>query len=169
MATPISDLTLFSLFGSNRPAVSGLAQRWLDEGNVISFTSCQMYFKNAEFQINESKNWTIWFSQLDMPLYNGEYDKDLNGLKVSSFLLKNGNYLFPVRSNPSEFWNTVKGKRFKVISATQCYGPNKENPQVKTMTIGEVYERVHKAILEGRGNSVKDMLKPQKCYDFVEI
>lgn len=167
MVTPISDLTLFALFGSNRPAVTmyGGAQRWLDEGSVISFTACQMHFNNAEFQINNCDAWKIWFSQLNMLLYDG----DLNDLKVSSFQFKNGNYLFPVRSNPTEFWNAVKGKQFKIISAISCYGPNKENSEVRTMTIGQVYEKVHNAILGGRGNSIKNMLKPQKCYDFIEI
>lgn len=171
MATTISDLTLYMLFGSNGPAVTpyGSVQRWLDEGNIISFTSCQMHLDNAEFQINDSKNWAIWFSQLNTPLYKGEFDSDFNGLQVCSFLFKNGRYLYPVRSNPTEFWNAVRGKRFKVNSVIPCYGPNKENPEVRILSIGQVYEKVHNSILGGRGNYIKNMLKPQKCYDFIEI
>ena len=172
MNRKISDTELFSLFGLNgRKAVTvaGREQHWLNIGDVISFTSYRPTFDNAEFQINNCRNWTIWFSQLNTPLYNGELNDNLDGLQVCSIQLKAG-FQFPCRLSPSEFWHIVKGKRFKVVGALPCYRPNEENNEVRRMgPLIDVYEKVHKAIINGNGNTVKDMLKPARCYDLIEI
>ncbi|MBD5244482.1 MAG: hypothetical protein HDS57_03315 [Barnesiella sp.] len=171
MNRKISDTELFSLFGLNgRKAVTvtGREQHWLNIGDVISFTSYRPTFDNAEFQINNCRNWTIWFSQLNTPLYNGELNDNLDGLQVCSIRLKTG-LQFPFRLNHSKFWDMVRNKRFKVEGVFPCYWPNKENNEVKRMTIIGVYEKVHKAIINGNGSLVRDMLKPTSCYDLIEI
>ena len=171
MPSSINEQILFSLFGGNKPAIRkyGAVQRWFDEGDIIAFTACEMHLNNAEFQINNSSNWIIWFSQLDTPLYNGSYNRNLEGIQVCSFHLKNGDFLVPIKSNPSDFWNAVKGKRFRVNKVYQCYAPNNDNSEVRRMTILQVYDKVHNTILEGKGIYIKNMLKPQKCYDFEEV
>ena len=68
-----------------------------------------------------------------------------------------------------DYWNRVKGKRFRVVKVTPCYKPNRDYSDVRKMTLGQVYEKVHKAILNGNGSLVKTMLVPQGCYDFEEI
>ena len=168
MNRKISDTELKYIFGLNGPVISGSHQRWLNVGDEISFTLLQTTFDNAEFRINNCSGWTIWFSQLNTPLYNGEFKGDLDGLQFCSIQLRTG-LQFPCRLKHWEFWDIVKGKRFKVVGALPCYWPNKENYDVKRMTIIGVYEKVHKAIINGNGNSVRDMLKPARCYDLIEI
>ena len=169
MNRKISDTELKTIFGINTPAVTGLARRWFEVDEIISFTSCCPSYNNAEFQINNDPKWTIWFSQLNTPLYNGEFKGELDGLQFCSIQLKAG-FQFPCRLSPSEFWHIVKGKRFKVVGALPCYRPNEENNEVRRMGPPiDVYEKVHKAIINGNGNTVKDMLKPARCYDLIEI
>ena len=141
----------------------------MSEGDVVSFTDCQMHLYNAEFFINNNKNWRIWFSQLNMFLYNGTFDGSQNGLQVCTFKLKSGNYITPYNMEYADFWEKIKGKRFKVVDVTPCYKPNPNNSEVRIMTIAQVYQKVHNALINGNGESVRGMLKPQKCYDLEEI
>ena len=163
MSKTVDSYTLSSLFknwGPNDPI-----QRWLDEGTIVIFKPYRVGFENTEFTINNRDNWRIWYSQLNEPLYNG----DLDNLQVCSFKMKSGDYIFPAQITHDKFWKIVKDKRFRVAHALPCYRPNPENAEVRIMTFGQVYEKVHKAILNGNGESVKDMLKPQSCYDLEEI
>ena len=165
----IDSLTLKSLFWGNAPAVSPEILRGLYEGDIVTFTPYKVCFDNTEFLINNSQKWRIWFSQLNTPLYNGSYDGGLDGLQICTFKMKSGDLILPCGINHNEFWNMVKGKRFRVVKVTPCYKPNRDNSDVRRMTLGQVYERVHKAILNGNGSLVKTMLVPHGCYDFEEI
>lgn len=173
MNRKISDSELHSLFGLNgRKAVfeTGREQHWLNIGDVISFTAYRPTFHNAEFQINNSPNWTIWFSQLDTPLYNGELNDNLDGILVCSIQPKTGRPFFPALGDHPKFWDFVRNKRFKVIGALPCYWPNKENDDVKRMgSVIDVYKKVHEAIISGNSYLVRDMLKPSRCYNLLEI
>ena len=167
----ISDSVLTSLFGLNGTTATSIIdgrKYWLELGEVITFTSCRQTFDNAEFQINNSPYWTIWFSQLSGLFYNGDFDGTLDLLQGCSIQMKNS-FQIPSRMSSSEFWNVVKGKRFKVVGVTHCYKPNKYNNEVKRMSIFDVYKKVHNALVNGRGYEVRDLLMPAKCYDLIEI
>ena len=154
------------------PAVPplGTVQRWMAEGDVVSFSDPRRNRSgNAEFKINGLANWLIWFSQLNTLFYTGDLD---NG-SVCSFKLKDGSYVFPSELPFDKFWKAIEGKRFKVsIDPTPCFRVNNDSPKVQCLPFNEtskIYEYVHNHILEGGIESVKEMLKPTRCYDLVEI
>lgn len=162
---------IFSINGLNGPATPPPydVQRWMDEGNIVSFSDPKVYFQNAEFRINGCPNWLIWFSQLYTVFYTG----DLDNSSVCSFKLKDGSYVFPSELPFDRFWQAIKGKKFKVsIDPRPCFCVNKESSKVQCLPFNEIskiYEYVHNHILNGDIDAVKGMLKPTRCYDLVEI
>ena len=164
MSSNIESDRLKSLFIQAVPPPS---LRWLNVGEVVTLKTLKTTFSNVEFQINQNPNWTIWFSQLNTILYNG----DLDNLQVTAFKMKDGSIVFPCQlgNNPTAFVNLINGKKFRVDSVSQCFWPNKQHPKVRVMAIVDVYKEVHNALLNGKDYSVRGMLTSQNCYDFVEI
>ena len=172
MSQIIDSYKLGCIFPIDGPIPIGAdpVQRWMDEGDIVSFSDPRRQGRyNAEFKINGCANWLIWFSQLYTLFYTGDLD---NG-SVCSFKLKDGSYVFPSELPFDKFWKAIEGKRFKVsIDPTPCFRVNNDSPKVQCLPFNEtskIYEYVHNHILEGGIESVKEMLKPTRCYDLVEI
>ena len=109
MSQIIDPYKLGCIFPIDGPAAPGpcYVQRWMDEGDIVSFSNPKVRFDNAEFKINGCANWLIWFSQLYTKFYTGDLD---NG-SVCSFKLKDGSYVFPSEMLFDKFWNVIEGKR----------------------------------------------------------
>lgn len=154
---------------ATHPIATGSEKRWMDEGDIVSFTNPKERFGNAEFEINSQKFWLIWFSQLYTPLYNG----DLNNPQVCSIKIKDGILYAPMNLTFPKFWNMVRGKRFKVhVDSTPCFCVNKSSQKVQILPFNEtekIYKYVHDKLMEGKIDEVRGMLKPTRCYDFEEI
>lgn len=153
-----------------RPAVYPPGKiRWMEEGDIVSFTNPKVHFDNAEFQINNQEHWLIWFSQLYTKFYTG----DLDSPNACSLKMKDGTLYAPMYLSFPKFWNIVRGRKFRVhIDPTPCFCVNKKSPKIKTLPfnrIDEIYEYVHNKLVEGKIDEVRGMLKPTSCYDLEEI
>ncbi|MBD5300954.1 MAG: hypothetical protein HDS17_05740 [Bacteroides sp.] len=170
MSRSIEDLlgSLY-LFNPSRPAITcvGEEMRWLDDGQIITFTNPRFTFDNVEFTINNRSVQKIWLSQLCRPLYSG----DVTNLQISTIKLKNGQYKFPYKFNPNSFWALVKGRKFKVhLNPKRVYQPNKRHEVVKQLvTYEKIYNYVQEHILKGEYSLIKDVLIPDRAYDLEEI
>lgn len=141
----------------------------MDEGDIVSFTDPKQRFDNFEFKINGQEFWLIWFSQLYIKFYSG----DLDNPKVCSLTMRDGSLYAPMHLTFPIFWNLVRGKRFKVhVEPDPCFCVNKNSPKVQRLPfndIDRIYKEVHDKLVEGNIDEVRGMLKPARCYDFVEI
>lgn len=161
---------IFTPAVSPPPPLDG-TKRWMDEGDIVSFSPYRSSFgsENTEFQINGRHDWLIWFSQLSIPLYNG----NLQNPQICSFKLKDGTYIFPYNLECGNFYSVIKNRKFRVsIDHTPCFCVNKQSPKVQRLPFNEIekiYEYVHKKISDGDMEAVRGMLKPARCYDLVEV
>lgn len=157
------------IFTDAIPPITDGIKRWMDEGDIVSFTNPKERFGNAEFHINNQDFWLIWFSQLYTPFYSG----DLDNPQVCSIKMKDGTLYAPMSLTFPKFWNMVRGKRFKVhVDNTPCFYVNKKSPKVQILPFNEIekiYKYVHDKLMEGKIDEVRGMLKAARCYDLQEI
>lgn len=169
MSKTIDPYKLELIFRIYNPPYSDNVKRWMDEGDIVSFSFNKSRGENVEFKINGRNDWLIWFSQLYTQFYSG----DLENPQICSFKLRNGNYVFPHELPYNRFWDAIKGRRFKVtIDPKPCFCVNKQSKKFQALpfeTINEVYKHVHEKILAGDIDSVETVLRPARCYDLVEV
>lgn len=143
-------------------------KRWMDEGDIVSFTNPKERFGNAEFKINNQDHWLIWFSQLYTDFYSG----DLDNPQICSLTMQDGSLYVPMHLTFPKFWDLVRGKRFKVhVDPKPCFCVDKYSPKVQRLPFNEIdriYKYVHDKLVEGRIDEVRGMLKPARCYDLEE-
>ena len=85
--------------------------RWLDNGEIVEFTSPNFIGENVEFEINNNKNHKIWFSQLQGVFMN---DKNKNEIFTGNIKLKDGTEELMLTLSSREFYELVKKRKFKV-------------------------------------------------------
>lgn len=166
----ISENTLYNLGITARQAlhtVDGI-QYWLDDGDIASFSLIKRTFDNGLFEINNQNYWRLWWSQISMPMYNGNPD---GFFSVSWISFRDGRQKAIPLIELDDFVNQVRGRRFKVtVHSDICLVPNRNNIKVQQLyTCGKIYEHVHTRLMSGKFEEVKGMLKIQRRYTFTEI
>lgn len=147
-------------------------KRYFNDGEVITFTGCSRTMSNAKFEINNDPNWYVWFSQLNMRFL----DENLttNGHNGVIRLL-DGTVKDIPEIGPDEFYELVKGKKFRVEVDTAVFGAFNVKSAVWDELPDKYYSTAYKYVVECVENEeyfkLRDLIKGAntKCYDFIEV
>lgn len=151
-----------------------LERRWLNDGEIISFTLSKRNINNAEFCINDDNSILIWFSQLASVFLQ------INKMELVSgtIRLKNGTSKFIVDYNVNSFIEEVKNKKFKVtVNSDGNVARFVNAPSITSYESLEYYvndiNRERDCILnllqEGKIEKAADKLQPTNEYDLEEV
>jgi hypothetical protein len=159
------------IYLSSLHAAIGSDKCYLDQGQIVEFTRPVFTSANAKFYINNSENEYIWFSQLDRIVLQindlGEYE----GIALPLFPV-NGEYKKIFDFSPDNFWDEVRGKKYKVITATQSVVLNVRGKTIKERgfrKLSEALEYVIKCLAESRIEDLGDLLRFANVYGFERI
>lgn len=71
--------------------------------------------------------------------------------------------------SPDEFWNKVKGKRFKVSVDNEKFEIDRWHPKCQGRTVLELVREICGALDEERYSDIKGMTKPKPIYTLTEV
>lgn len=140
---------------------------FLEEGMIVEFTNCQSYSANSKFQINNDRMRFIWFSQLS----NIFIEQDLSC--IAALIKDKNNNMKQIRAfSDREFWNEVKGKKYRVEADGPFYiinNKSKTADEKGLFTHQAVYDYVKSCVENNMISDVGDCLKNAKSYCLIEI
>lgn len=142
--------------------------RFFNDGDTIQFTHCTNYSENSVYEVNNTPNWKIWYSQLA----NYFLDEDLNIL-VTKVEFKDGtNYTFESLDS-AELYNKCKGKRFRVsVISDLKYTFNKKSEMAVKKSLFSyqaIYDFINLCVDTNRIEDIGDLLMTAKAYSLKEI
>lgn len=141
-------------------------QRWLEDGETVTFTVSRQTYSNAEFIINNRPDCKMWFSQFNMIFLSGEE----KGAHFGIFRLKDGKMDLFRNLSASEFAAMVKGRRFEVHIVPNMTAINEWSEKCRGFgTVGEIVDHIEKIISENRINDLNGLLKNGACYCLEEV
>ena len=142
--------------------------RFLNDGETIQFTNCTNYSENSVYEINNTPNWKIWYSQLA----NYYLDEDLQ-VMVTKVEFRNGTGYTFESLDSADLYNKCKGKRFKVTIVHELkYTFNKKSETAekkKLFSYQAVYDYINTCVNTNRFGDIGDLLKTAKAYSLKEI
>ena len=147
----------------------GNTTRWLVNDSEIEFTAVnEQNDFNYEFEINGSSNHLIWFSQISGVHLNPD---DVSQFTSPTINWKDGTQTLIIDLFPMEFWQKVKGKRFKVLVESDFpIMIDKWNPMVQELgTIKAVTDYIAENLDNENYDAVNGMTKAATAYAFVEV
>lgn len=155
--------------------------RWLEDNQEIQFINPSFIGKNAEFSILNMPNQKIWFSQLSQRGIGENFSTPL----LDEIILKGQpkSFICEKYKNPVEFWDAVRGKRFRVTVLGSGFCVNRNSPLVKELLkpivtgrhITEknddncIFDYVRTCVSKGHVNAVTGTIKNKKAYRLTEI
>ena len=155
--------------------------RWLEDNQIVEFVNPQYLGSNAEFSIKNCSGQKIWFSQISN---YGVNNQDFETPLLDEIIFK-GHPVVQISdkfNRASDFWNSVKGKTFKVnlIGNGYCLNNNSEivknlrNSLRKGSTSNKnldanILNYIRNAVSNGNNSSVYGTLKSKKAYRLSEI
>ena len=160
--------------------VNGI-MRWLEDAQEIQFDNPIFRGNNAEFSIINKPYQKIWFSQISSIGISEDFNTPL-----SDEIIFKGHpqcYIFEKFKSANEFWNAVKGKKFKVTIKGKGFCLNQGSDVVKSLKAknalgrGISVENIEKSIFDYIRQSVKNgdvshvsgTLKNKTAYRLTEI
>ena len=147
-------------------------KRFFIAGEIVSFTGCLRTMNNAKFEINNDSNWYIWFSQLNMFFLDEELSTEFHD---STITFLDGTVKEIPDLGPDEFYELVKGKRFRVDIDSSVFGAFNIKSTVWDELPDRYYSTAHKFVVKCIENNeygkLRDLVKGSntKCYDFIEV
>lgn len=143
--------------------------RFLVDGEIIEFSSCQKTYNNAEFTINDDVSRKKWFSQLQQP----GFSEDLKIIAFAGIKFQNEEPCGIYKISSEDFVEKVKGKKFKVeVFDNICYTINRQSNTLRTLsnqTIQGVINFVIKCIDNDKIEDLGDLIKTGSLYNLIEI
>lgn len=155
--------------------------RWLEDNQIVEFVNPHYLGSNAEFSIKNCSGQKIWFSQLSS---YGVKEDDFETPLLDEIIF-NGQSMCHIAEefkSASDFWDAVKGKRFKVNVIGSGYCLNKNSELVKNLRMSasrdsasnknvdrSVFNYIRNAVRNGNNPSVYGTLKSKKAYRLSEI
>lgn len=166
----VIDVERYDALGYMKPNCScGDTMRWLDHDTEIEFTAVnEQNDFNYEFVINGNPNHLIWFSQISGFHLNPDNVKQI---ATPVIVWKDGSHNYVYTLKPSEFWQKVQGKRFKVtVDGNYPIMIDKKNPTVKKFnTLEAITDYIAKNLRNKNYGAIVGMTKAAKTYLFEEI
>lgn len=155
----------------NKPrGFSGNNLYYLMEGEIVSFTACEYTASNAQYEINNSSNRKLWYSQLA----NFYFFEDMEQVYNPIIQFKDGSsYVIAKSFDESEFYNRVRNKRFKVAIVSDApYIFNDKSSlwnEKKLITHLDAYNYIKKCIANDCITDIGDLLKTSNAYFLTEV
>lgn len=143
-------------------------KRWMDDGDVVEFTSPDFTASNAEFWINGLSSQRIWFSQLDGLYVDGETERMRSGI----VRLRNGVQRNIWDLQPKSFWDFAKGRKFKVhIDDDFNIKLNMKNNKVNSlMQNGQnPFIYIYEQLRAKNYSQIEGMTNEARCYTLEEV
>lgn len=147
-------------------------KRFFIAGEIVSFTGFSRTKNNAIFEINNDSNWHIWFSQLNMYFLDDNLSTEFHDGTIT---FHDGTVKEIPDLNPDEFYELVKGKRFRVEIDSSVFGAFNIKSTVWDELSDRYYSTAHRFVVkciesEDYGK-LRDLVKGSntKCYDFIEV
>ena len=140
--------------------------RYMIDEEVVSFDvlTRQSDF-NWEFYLNGDKTRKIWFSQLDGCFLSGKG----TGVYSCRLILKNGGGKHITLMSVDQFWNEVRGKRYKITVDYNKYEIDRWHRNCVNRPMAEVANSIFKALDEERYDDVKGMTRSKPLYILREV
>lgn len=143
-------------------------KRWFEDEEVIEFTKYYPSSHNAKFDINNSSNFEIWFSQLSQIGFNEELETNYGDL-----ILKDGTQLLFHEMSAYDFWLKVKGKQLRVdiyIDFPYTLNIKSRIAMIRRFkTVGDALNYIHQCVTEDRIDDIEDLIKCSKIYRLTEV
>ncbi len=155
----------------NKPRrFNGENMYFLMEGETVSFTGCEYTASNALYEINNSPNRKLWYSQLS----NFYFFDDFEGFYNPVIKFKDGSSCVISKTfDESSFFQKVKNRRFKVdIVSDAPYIFNKESKvwdTKKLITYQDAFNYIRECIINDCISDIGDLLKTSNAYFLTEI
>lgn len=140
---------------------------FLDNGMTVEFTLSESYSGNSKFQINDDKYRYIWFNQLSNLFF---YD-DLTP-HVAEIVNKSGERKQICSYSHIDFWNEVKGKKYRVDVSGPFYVINRYSNTAKEKGLysyQEIYSYVKACVENNKISDIGDCLNTASKYNLTEI
>lgn len=142
--------------------------RFLNDGETIQFTNCTNYSENSVYEINNTPNWKIWYSQLA----NYFLDNELNIL-VTKVEFKDGSSFAFASLDSAELYQKCKGKRFRVTIENELkytFTNKSETAEKKGLySLQSIYDYIDLCVNTNRIGDIGDLLKIARAYSLKEI
>ena len=168
------------VFGYTESGIGDGAQRFLEDGELISFTDCVFTAKNAEFKINNRPERLIWFSQLDR-IY---IDDNISTFLMPEIEFSNGDKFAFFFFTPQKFFEFVKGKKFEVSICRNVFGAINLKSEVRYRILGDkkiksdidvqnhlddIVQFVRRCIENDDYDQLGDLIKKSPAYELKEV
>ena len=141
--------------------------RYMEDGEIIEFTSPHPTMQNIRFNINNDKSREIWLSQLQGVFIDLHSP---NKLFEGEIIFKDGERKGLSDFNNNTFCDAVKGKRFRVEIDTNCFlRIDDKNEKVRGKSYFEVCDYIFMKLDEKDYQSLKGMTKQAACYSLIEV
>lgn len=151
-------------------------RRYLINGEIISFSiKDTLGNRNGIFLISSNNGPAeIHYSQLANFFFDTEYNNSREKVSFGQVILKNGTKCPIIPDKVNDFWNLVKGRRFRVISNDSPYRfliPNKQGAKYRQcgMTRADFILLVTNLIENKNFMELRGYCKTAKKYDFMEV
>ena len=152
-------------------------KRWFDEGEIVKFSLDRKTNENAKFIINGDKKHEIWFSQIANIFLSLEEEN----VFIPTIILKDGSeHEFDFYSDPDDFINLVKDRKFKVTIDPAIICIDKDSHKFIRLfeepnwpSIGCIYTKFVEYFYDNLKNenieALSNLTKKGICYNFIEI
>lgn len=147
--------------------------RWLEDNEIIKFTSPKFTSRNVEFEINNDPNHKIWLSQLQ-GLFMNENEKGT--IYLGKIYLRDKTEILARSLLPENFWEIVRDKKFQVSideDAHLLIDEQNERVRIQLLANNNDYFKIVDFILNKletkEYNLIKGMTRQGRCYDLREI
>ena len=157
----------FGLYKQSQRDADGV-KRWMDDGDVVEFTSPDFTASNAEFRINGLSNQRIWFSQLDGLFVDGETERMRSGI----VRLQNGIQKNIWGLQPKLFWDLAKGRKFKVhVDDDFNIKLNMKNHKVNSLLQNgqNPFTYIYEQLRAKNYSQIEGMTNEARCYTLEEV
>lgn len=144
-------------------------QRFLEDGEIIEFSSCMRTYNNAEFTINDDVSRKIWYSQLAQPGLR----KDFKTVAFAGIQFLDGSVFVIEKMSVDEFVAKVRDKRFKVEEyGNISYTINKQSKTLKNKAIQSIRDAIifaFECVQSEKYEDLGDSIKPSNLYNLFEV
>lgn len=157
----------FGLYKQSQRDPDGV-KRWMDEGDIVEFSSPDFTTSNAEFRINGLSNQRIWFSQLDGMYVDGETEV----MRTGCVRLRNGATKMIWDMSPHSFWELVKNKKFRVsIDDEFNIKLNMKNHKVQSLMQNgyNPFKYIYEQLKTKNYSQIEGMTNEARCYTLTEV